>query len=1084
ILTPEFIADYFDALPATTGSGTAYAFPYIDRGFRVRTQTTTRDTIIQTIVPTNVQLADGTWAVLDVVVKDTQSIQMTTTDTIRNLIRLDRGTTCNLSVKYVDQGFGGCAGLNTKIRREWSILDFCSGRIIDFDQWIILIDTIGPNIEPIDSMIVGLVPWECTAELQLMAEAIDDCSGVDQQLWRTSAGTIDTNGILSNISISDNPIEVSYTAIDGCGNDSTVTFIVEVVDRVAPVALAADEINTIIVYDPVEQRGIAKASVDAIDLGSHDSDCGPVSRCVLLDEEWEQPLFFRDGSPARDANGNRLYRAVQCDTDGIFIDTISVDKDNVTTEEIPYVICKDAVKFCCGDVGIQRVALVVDDFSPDSPSGVSWTNVLVEDKSSSSIQCPTVVIECGKDYRPEEIGFPDVIWGICRTGELTYVDVEDFDGCGEGRIIRQWLIDGVERCQQTIIVNAAKPFDPLNIKWPPHYDDEIVSGFRRECEGDSIVYEADQVAMSQSFTCAGDAIDAPVWCQSTCSLLAVSHDDQEVEADGSCRKIIRKWTIIDWCSYRPNGNDADEDIESFIAIDDQWLDGDYPAGLQSGDDCELCDKPSGDIGTTYFRYEGKVDVDGFYNFQQIIKIEDDTAPEVDAPSFFDVQIITGAQSKGDDFDDCVGEDVVTAEAIELCGDLITDSDRLSWLIEVIDDEGTVLRTRTTTGATATMNTQQGTINDLHLIKWYVTDGCGNEGRAETIVRFVDQKAPTPVCVRDISTSTMNTDGSATIWAEDFDIGSYDNCSLVKVFFKDEDGFSTPSLSFNCDDIPNGMNTTKEIMMFVADDQGNEDFCFVTLSIDDNDNVCADTTVAAASIAGVVSTYKGDRVENARVRLNLGAETYTDDDGRYAFRDMEMLNSYRLISEKNDDPLNGVSTLDLVMIQRHILGSQRFDDPYQIIAGDVSGDTRISSIDLVQLRGLLLGRFTSFPSNQSWRFLSPEQDWDNPLSPFPFEENLFIEELDGDRQGQNFIGVKIGDVNGNAIANSLIAETRSVSTLQLEMPSIQVNAGDEVIVPLNVTQDMEVVGLQMALETNGLTIIDVVGPAKIGTADFN
>ncbi|MEL6390126.1 MAG: T9SS type A sorting domain-containing protein, partial [Bacteroidota bacterium] len=90
----------------------------------------------------------------------------------------------------------------------------------------------------------------------------------------------------------------------------------------------------------------------------------------------------------------------------------------------------------------------------------------------------------------------------------------------------------------------------------------------------------------------------------------------------------------------------------------------------------------------------------------------------------------------------------------------------------------------------------------------------------------------------------------------------------------------------------------------------------------------------------------------------------------------------------------------------------------------------------------------------------------------------------DRQGQNFIGVKIGDVNGNAIANSLIAETRSVSTLQLEMPSIQVNAGDEVIVPLTVTQVMEVVGLQMAFETNGLAITEVVGPAEIGTADFN
>jgi hypothetical protein len=48
-------------------------------------------------------------------------------------------------------------------------------------------------------------------------------------------------------------------------------------------------------------------------------------------------------------------------------------------------------------------------------------------------------------------------------------------------------------------------------------------------------------------------------------------------------------------------------------------------------------------------------------------------------------------------------------------------------------------------------------------------------------------------------------------------------------------------------------------------------------------------------------------------------------------------------EKNDDYLNGVSTLDLVMIQRHILSISKFTDPFNIIAADINNDEKNNSI---------------------------------------------------------------------------------------------------------------------------------------------
>ncbi|MFN8338186.1 MAG: hypothetical protein U0T36_04135 [Saprospiraceae bacterium] len=42
-------------------------------------------------------------------------------------------------------------------------------------------------------------------------------------------------------------------------------------------------------------------------------------------------------------------------------------------------------------------------------------------------------------------------------------------------------------------------------------------------------------------------------------------------------------------------------------------------------------------------------------------------------------------------------------------------------------------------------------------------------------------------------------------------------------------------------------------------------------------------------------------------------------------------NYELKASKGGDYLNGVSTLDLVMIQRHILGLQALDNNYKWIA---------------------------------------------------------------------------------------------------------------------------------------------------------
>ena len=60
-------------------------------------------------------------------------------------------------------------------------------------------------------------------------------------------------------------------------------------------------------------------------------------------------------------------------------------------------------------------------------------------------------------------------------------------------------------------------------------------------------------------------------------------------------------------------------------------------------------------------------------------------------------------------------------------------------------------------------------------------------------------------------------------------------------------------------------------------------------------------------------------------------------------------TYEVIPEKNDDLLNGVTTYDLVLIQKHILGIDQFSSPYKVIAADIDHNNKLTAIDLVELR---------------------------------------------------------------------------------------------------------------------------------------
>lgn len=114
--------------------------------------------------------------------------------------------------------------------------------------------------------------------------------------------------------------------------------------------------------------------------------------------------------------------------------------------------------------------------------------------------------------------------------------------------------------------------------------------------------------------------------------------------------------------------------------------------------------------------------------------------------------------------------------------------------------------------------------------------------------------------------------------------------------------------------------------------------------------------------------------------------------------------YELQLINSDNYLNGVTTLDLVQTTRHILAITQLSSTCQTLAADVNNDKKITSLDILLMRKLILGIDDGFSNVPSWIFYNDNGTADNDLKFSPAEFPL---------SGLNITATKSGDVNGTA-----------------------------------------------------------------------
>lgn len=174
----------------------------------------------------------------------------------------------------------------------------------------------------------------------------------------------------------------------------------------------------------------------------------------------------------------------------------------------------------------------------------------------------------------------------------------------------------------------------------------------------------------------------------------------------------------------------------------------------------------------------------------------------------------------------------------------------------------------------------------------------------------------------------------------------------------------------------------------------------------------------AILSGNIETTNGDPINSVEVSLydangTLISSITTNTSGQYAFNNLVQGDTYQLAFTKDDDPLNGVSTFDMVLIARHILGITLLDTPEKLLAADVNISNSNTTLDLVLIRRLILFIDQSFPVLASWRFISADLDLTQP-SPSLNTENRIEVTLNSATVVQDIKGIKLGDVNYSAV----------------------------------------------------------------------
>src|SRR6056297_3301406 len=714
-----------------------------------------------------------------------------------------------------------------------------------------------------------------------------------------------------------------------------------------------------------------------------------VTRIVVEDQTPPIAVCDQNTKVALDINGEARVHWSTIDDgsyDNCGIDRIEVRRmDQELDCEPGAFVFKDFVDFCCADIERSPVQVLFRVTDVAGNVNTCMVNVNVEDKLPPAIVAPTdLTISCT---------YPFDEWNLDEFGRVANLTE------GEVRATREVYDEDYERnCLGNSQYDASVPTyeivdgfaeDNCSLEVTSDYNDQrndcgigvIVRTFRAVDDFGNASTAFQRITVEQCTPFTENDIDWPRDRELACD----DNGEYSTDPDATGRPEISNNNACSQIAVRFDDEMFEVTPDACFKILRTWRVLDWCQEDANGDALE-------------------------WTYTQTIKVNDDETPELlvcEDVTFCDSSAVgcEGFASLVQEVEDCTPEEFLNIE----------------WRVKPFNAGNNPNDDIVGTGLDASGMYPFGT----HRITWIIEDMCGNVGTCQYLFTVEDCKLPTPVVINGLATVVMPSSGCIDVNIDLFDAGSFDNCGPVQFSYSSD--VNDTIATFCCED---GLGT-KEVEFWITDAVGNQEFVITSIRIQDPNEFCGDPS--QPSISGKVESaaHPGVGVEKVEMKLeDMSAPTplfrQTNENGEFLFSAAEE-QSYTLSARKNDDPLNGVNTFDILLMQRHILGLDPISDTYAIIAANVNDDARISGGDIVELRRVILGIESEFPNNDSWRFVDASETLEPAQLPRQYKEQISIYDLESDVADQDFVAVKIGDIDGSAAPNQAMgseAEGRS------------------------------------------------------------
>jgi Dockerin type I domain len=357
----------------------------------------------------------------------------------------------------------------------------------------------------------------------------------------------------------------------------------------------------------------------------------------------------------------------------------------------------------------------------------------------------------------------------------------------------------------------------------------------------------------------------------------------------------------------------------------------------------------------------------------------------------------------------------------------------------------------------------------YIIAWRVMDGCGNMTSFQYYKIRIKDCVPPAIDVYDKRVSLSGSiefdlGGEAKICVSQILKAVGDNCTdintlkrnlvLVRDDLNPTRKYSpdfTQCINVSCTDV----NKTVPLQVWTVDKAGTPGLVISNIYVADNIGVCDNAPQPLTSI--IISSKTENNVPIQNVKITGTAGNTTDElnfgnsatNGFLVADGLKVGSQYQFKAAKTDEIYMGVTTFDIALISRHILGLETINSPYALLAADVNEDGEIDATDIVQLRNFVLRRITDLP-RRSWRFMDSSYVIQNRANPFleDIPEVINVGNLTPNMQ-KAFKGIKKGDVSGLTPIkpNLLNLQERQSPILSIFTDDIFIEKGQEYAISL-------------------------------------